>query len=272
MAAHGVRPSKTLGQNFVIDPNTIRKVVALAGLRAGEHVLEIGAGLGSLTLELARVARSVTAIEVDGRLVDALSEVVADSGNVEVVRGDALTLDLGSFGASALVANLPYNIAASSVLRVLETAPGIERLTVMTQREVGERLAAAPGSKTYGATSVLVAYWGTARVAAPVSRRAFYPEPNVDSVVVVVERRPTPPDVDRELLFSTIRAAFAQRRKTVRNSLAAPAGGAAAAESVVAAAGLDPQARPEELSLDDFVAIASELARRLPGESANPAL
>jgi 16S rRNA (adenine1518-N6/adenine1519-N6)-dimethyltransferase len=259
LSAHGIHPTKTLGQNFVIDPNTIRKVVSVAGVGATDSVLEIGAGLGSLTLELARVARSVTAIEVDARIVPALREVLAGAENVEVVNGDALAVELGSFGATHVVANLPYNIAAPVVLRILETAPSIRRLTVMTQKEVGERLAAPPGSKTYGAPSVLVAYWGAARVAAPVSRRAFYPEPNVDSVVVVVDRRDELPDVDRATLFAVIKASFSQRRKTMRNSLADVSGSTSSAEAALAAAGVDPMARPEQLDLDAFVEVASQL-------------
>lgn len=264
---HGIHPTKTLGQNFVIDPNTIRKVVAVAGVGADDAVLEIGAGLGSLTLELARVARRVTALEVDARVVPALAEVLAASRNVELVTGDALDVDLGSFGAGHVVANLPYNIAASVVLRVLETAPDIRRLTVMTQREVGERLAAAPGSRTYGAPSALVAYWGTARVAAPVSRRAFYPEPNVDSTIVVVDRRAESPEVDRGALYAVVKAAFGQRRKTMRNSLAGVAGSVAAAELALEEAGLSPAARPEQLDLDAFAAVARSL-----GAARRPAL
>ena len=256
VSAHDIHPSKALGQNFVIDPNTIRKVVAVASPAPDDSILEIGAGLGSLTIELARVARRVTALEVDAKVAAALRTVVAPAENVDVVEGDALTLDLGSFGASALVANLPYNIASSIVLRVLETAPEITRLTVMTQREVGERLAAPPGSKIYGATSVLVAYWGQARVATTVSRRAFYPEPNVDSVVVVVDRRSAPAGVDRDALFSIVRAAFGQRRKTLRNSLAELTGAGDAAASLLARAEIDPRARAEQLGLDDFVAVA----------------
>ena len=264
MSAHGIRPTKTLGQNFVIDPNTIRKVVGVAGVGGGDSVLEIGAGLGSLTLELARVARFVTALEVDERLLPALEEVLAGCDNVALIAGDALHADLGSFDATHVVANLPYNVAASVVLRLMETAPAIRRLTVMTQKEVGERLAAPPGSRTYGATSVLLAYWGAARVAGSVSRRAFYPEPNVDSVIVVVDRREVRPDVDQDALFEVIKSAFGQRRKTMRNSLAGIAGSAEDAETALKVAELDPTARPEQLGLDAFIAVARALgvARR----------
>lgn len=262
--AHGVRPSKALGQNFVIDPNTIRKVVEAAGLRGTEDVLEIGAGAGSLTVGLASAARRVIAVELDRRLLEVAREVTAPLSNVEVVAGDALELDLAPIAATRLVANLPYNVAATVVLRVLEEAPQIESLTVMTQREVGERLAAEPGSKVYGQTSVLAAYWATARVAARVSRRAFYPVPNVDSVVVLLERRARLPDVDRAAFYAVVKAAFGQRRKTLRNSLAALAGSAGAADGAVRAAGLPDMTRPEQVGLDGFVALTTGLSTR-PG-------
>jgi 16S rRNA (adenine1518-N6/adenine1519-N6)-dimethyltransferase len=259
LAEHGIHPAKALGQNFVIDPNTIRKIVRLAGIESTDAVLEIGAGVGSLTLELVRHAASVTAIEVDGRLVEVLREVLGDVANVDVIEGDAMAIDLRRIPARRLVANLPYNIAASAVLRVLEEGPQIRDLTVMTQMEVGRRLASPPGSKTYGLTSALVAYWGKARVAAPVSRRAFYPEPNVDSVIVVIERGPELPRVDRTVLFSLMRSAFGQRRKALRNSLAELAGSADAAAEAVRAAGLPEMARPEQAGLDEFVAMAETI-------------
>jgi 16S rRNA (adenine1518-N6/adenine1519-N6)-dimethyltransferase len=266
--ARGIRPSKALGQNFVIDPNTIRKVVDAAGLDGTEHVLEIGAGAGSLTLGLAAAARRVTAIEVDRRLLEVAREVTGSLDNVEVVAGDALDLDLASIDATRLVANLPYNVAATVVLRVLEEAPQIESLTVMTQREVGERLAAPSGSKVYGQTSVLAAYWSEVRVAARISRRAFYPVPNVDSVLVVLERRARLPDVDRDLLFAVVRAAFGQRRKTLRNSLAEMAGSTDAAMAAVRGAGLLEMTRPEQVSLEEFVALATRLASGPAGREA----
>jgi 16S rRNA (adenine1518-N6/adenine1519-N6)-dimethyltransferase len=262
--AHGIRPSKALGQNFVIDPNTIRKVVAAAGLDGTEDVLEIGAGAGSLTVGLAPAARRVVAIELDRRLLDVAGEVTAALENVEIVPGDALDMDLAPVQATHLVANLPYNVAATVVLRVLEEAPQIKRLTVMTQREVGERLAAEPGSKAYGLTSVLTAYWSEARVAARVSRRAFYPVPNVDSVLVVLARRDHLHDVDRESLFTVVKTAFGQRRKTLRNSLAELAGSPDAAAAAVRAAGLPEMTRPEEVDLDGFVALTNGLAD-MPG-------
>jgi 16S rRNA (adenine1518-N6/adenine1519-N6)-dimethyltransferase len=260
LRAHGANPKRSLGQNFVIDPNTIRKVVAAARIGPNDRVLELGAGCGSLTLGLAGEAAHVTAIEIDDRLVALLNESLAGIGNVSILHEDAIASDLGAIDATVAVGNLPYNIATHLVLRVLEEAPGIRRLTVMTQKEVGDRLAAPAGSKVYGQTSVMVRYFGTAEVVGRVSRRAFYPVPNVDSVIVAIERGPQP-DVDRALLFGVVRAAFSQRRKTVRNALATLAGSPGAAEEALERAGLAPSARAEQLTLDDFVA----LARALPG-------
>jgi 16S rRNA (adenine1518-N6/adenine1519-N6)-dimethyltransferase len=255
---HGVRPSKSLGQNFVIDPNTIRKVVTVSGVGPGDRVLEIGAGAGSLTLGLAGAAGHVTALEFDRALHPVLAETLAGVGNVDVVHRDATKLDWGRVDASALVANLPYNIATPLVLDALAGAPALRTLTVMTQREAGERLTARPGSKAYGHVSVVAAYYATASVAAPVSRKVFYPEPNVDSVLVrLVRRDPAPDDPGR--LFEVTRAAFAQRRKTLRNSLISLAGDAERAEDALRAAGIAPTARPEELGLDAWLALESEL-------------
>jgi 16S rRNA (adenine1518-N6/adenine1519-N6)-dimethyltransferase len=258
LSAHGVNPTKTLGQNFVIDPNTIRKAIAAADVLPMDHVLEIGAGAGSLTVGLARVATRVTALEVDPGLIAVLHEVTAGIENVDVVEGDARTYDLGSINPDVLVANLPYNIAALVVLRVLESVPTARSLTVMTQREVGERLSAPPGSKTYGQTSVLVAFHGAARVAGSVSRRAFWPVPGVDSVLVRIDRRPVP-DVDRTTLYNVVKSAFGQRRKTLRQALATLVGSPALAEELLRSASVASTARAEELPLEDFVAIAREL-------------
>jgi 16S rRNA (adenine1518-N6/adenine1519-N6)-dimethyltransferase len=256
---HGFVPRQRWGQNFVIDPNTIRKTVDVSGVGSGDHVLEIGAGAGSLTLELAARARRVTAIEVDMRLAPILDETVGALPNVDVVFDDALAADLTGVETNRMVGNLPYNIAATVVLRVLESAPRITDLTVMTQREVGERLGADAGTRAYGLTSVLVAYWGRAWVAARVARTAFFPVPNVDSVLVRIERRP-PPDVDRERLLTVLRAAFSQRRKTLRNALATTAGSVHASEAALRAAGLDPAARAETIDLAGFVALARNLS------------
>lgn len=250
--AHGVRPTKALGQNFVVDPNTIRKVVAVAQVGPADRVLEIGAGAGSLTLGLAEAAERVIAVEYDRRLTPVLQEVLAGRDNVDIVEADALAMPLEDVGATKLVANLPYNIAVPVVVRVLEHAPQVSELVVMTQREVGERLVATPGSKAYGQVSVIVGYFAAASVAAKVSRRAFFPVPGVDSVLVRLERR-QPPAVDRAELFGLVRTGFAQRRKTLRNALGAPA----ELEEVLVSLGLDPGCRAEQLALEDFVAIAN---------------
>jgi 16S rRNA (adenine1518-N6/adenine1519-N6)-dimethyltransferase len=262
--AHGIRPHKELGQNFVIDPNTIRKVVDVAGDLTGQTVLEIGAGAGSLTLGLAGSARQVIAVEFDARLVPALRESLEGIGNVEVSEADAMRLDYDSIDATSLVANLPYNIAVPLVMRVLETAPRIESQTVMTQREVGERLAAGPGTKSYGQVSVLVGYWAEARVVARVSRNAFFPVPAVDSVLLRIDRRASP-DVDYTRLNETVKAAFAQRRKTLRNTLGPLAGSPTSAERLLRAAGVEPGARPETVSLASWVAIARHLSEAHEG-------
>ena len=252
---HGIRLKKSLGQTFVVDPNTIRKVVAIANVGADDHVLEIGAGAGSLTVALAAAARRVTAIEIDQRLAPVLAEVTGSLGNVDLLMGDAMELDLEAGGPTRVVANLPYNIAASVVLRVLGDAPSIADLTVMTQREVGERLAARAGSDPYGLTSVLVAFHGSAEVAGRISRNAFFPVPGVDSVIVKIERR-AEPEVDRETFYRLVKAAFGQRRKTLRQSLAMVAGSPAEAEKLLSGAGLDPGARAEEIPPAGFVALA----------------
>ncbi|HEX2295300.1 MAG TPA: 16S rRNA (adenine(1518)-N(6)/adenine(1519)-N(6))-dimethyltransferase RsmA, partial [Actinomycetota bacterium] len=258
--AHGVRPSKSLGQNFVVDPNTIRKVVSVAEVGPDDHVLEIGAGAGSLTLGLAAAAGRVTAVEFDRALHPVLADALRGVSNVEVVHADATKLDWPDVRADALVANLPYNIATPLVLDALAGAPALRTLTVMTQREAGERLAAAPGSKTYGHVSVVVAFYARAAVAASISRRVFYPEPNVDSVLVRLVRR-TPPldDAGARNLFRLTRAAFSQRRKTLRSSLAGVAPHAGRLPDALRAAGIAPAARPEELGIEEWLALESQL-------------
>ena len=257
LARGGVHPKKRYGQNFVVDPNTIRKVLDVAALDERSHVLEIGAGVGSLTLGLSTAARRVTAIEIDERLLPLLRESVGERGNVEIVHADIMRLDLARVEADAAVANLPYNLAASIVLKLLFEATSVRSLTVMAQREVGERLVASPGSKIYGQTSVLLAFHASARVAARVSRRAFYPVPDVDSVLVRIDRRPAP-EVDEERFREVVRMAFAQRRKTLRNSLSQLGPDLSRA---FGAAGIDPDARAETVDLDRYVALARELER-----------
>ena len=256
---YGASPKKSLGQNFVIDPNTIRKVIDAARVGPEDAVLEIGAGCGSLTLGLAAAARHVVAVEIDDKLVQLLGSSLAGIDNVEVMHADASSMPLADLDATVMVANLPYNIATYLVLRALEEAPQISRITVMTQKEVGERLAADVGSKAYGQTSVMVRYFGRAEVVAQISRRAFFPVPNVDSVLVQVTRTDSPA-IDRAKLFEVIKAAFSQRRKTLRNTLSGVAGSATEAESALERAGVSPQARAEELSLDAFISVTEALS------------
>ncbi len=264
LTTRGLAPRRDLGQNFVVDPNTVRRIAHLAGVGPGDRVVEIGAGLGSLTLALAETGASVTAVEVDHGLVDALRDVVAGVPNVRVVEADALTLDwselLGTASGWTLVANLPYNVATPLVCDLLDRVPAITRMLVMVQREVAERLAAAPGSSAYGAVSVKVAYWARARLAGFVPASVFVPRPNVNSALVEIDRRP-PPDVDPDELFPLVRAAFGQRRKMLRRSLAGRVDRAA-----FAAAGVAETARPEELGLDEWVRLArsATVAGRAP--------
>lgn len=264
---HGFRPSKALGQNFVVDPNTIRRIVRLAGLSSGDRVLEVGAGVGTLTVALAHKAAWVTAVEIDRRLRPALEEVVGGLPNVAVVAGDAMALDFGSLlggERTRLVSNLPYGIATPLLARLLGERPEIEDFLVMVQREVGERLAAAAGSKGYGAISVLVAYHSTASVLGAVPRTVFWPQPAVDSVLVRLVRHPPPVSVTPSSLMRVVHAAFGQRRKTVRNALSS---GLALAPDVVeaalAAAGLNPSARAETLGLQEFARLAEVLTEVL---------
>src|SRR3954447_16875655 len=216
MAEHGVRPSRALGQNFVVDQNTVRRIARLAGVGSGDHVLEIGAGLGSLTLALAETGAGITAVEIDRHLLPALRSVVEPAG-VTVVEGDATALDWnGLLGDRTwtLVANLPYNVATPLVADLLDGVPQIARMLVMVQREVGERLAAKVGDEAYGAVSVKVAYWATAAVVGRVPPTVFVPAPKVESALVSIERRAAPAtDAPYDRLFELVRAGFAGRRK-----------------------------------------------------------
>jgi 16S rRNA (adenine1518-N6/adenine1519-N6)-dimethyltransferase len=261
LSDHGLAPRRQLGQNFVADPNTVRRIARLAGVGPGDHVLEIGAGLGSLTLALAETGAEVVAVEVDRGIVPVLREVVADAANVAVVEADALRADWDALLASApswvLVANLPYNVATPLVCDLLDGVPAIARMLVMVQREVAERFCAAPRSEAYGAVSVKVAYWATSRVAGTVPASVFVPRPNVESALAEIVRRPEPAtDADREVLFHLVRVAFGQRRKMLRRSLAAEVD-----SEVFAAAGIDPQRRPEELDIVEWGALAHAVAR-----------
>ena len=256
LAEHGLRPSRALGQNFVVDPNTVRRIARLAGVGAGDRVVEIGAGLGSLTLALAETGADVVAVEIDRHLVPVLGSVVEPAG-VRVVEGDALTLDwervLGPAEGWVLVANLPYNVATPLVLELLEHVPAIGRMLVMVQREVGERLAAGVGDGAYGAVSVKVAYRASASVIGRVPPTVFVPRPRVESALVLLERRAAPAvDADEGLLFTLVRAGFSQRRKMLRRSLAG-----LVAEEAFAAAGIRPEARAEELDVEAWGRLAT---------------
>jgi 16S rRNA (adenine1518-N6/adenine1519-N6)-dimethyltransferase len=251
---HGLAPSRALGQNFVVDPNTVRRIVRIAGVRPGDPVVEIGPGVGSLTTALVEAGADVTAVELDRHLIGVLREVVEPLG-VRVIEGDALEVDwdevLAPHERWALVANLPYNVAATLVLHLLDEVPAIETMLVMVQREVGERLAATPGSGAYGIPSVKVALWAEAEVVAKVPPTVFLPQPRVESVLVRIRRRPGPAvDADLDLLFSLVRQAFGQRRKMLRRSLS----GRVTAE-MYALAGIAPEARPEELGIEQWGAL-----------------
>ncbi len=263
----GLRPTKSWGQNFVVDANTVRRIVRLADVQPGEAVVEVGPGLGSLTLALLDAGARVSAVEVDPALAAALPDTVAArlperTAYLTVVAADALHVSvLPDPQPQALVANLPYNVSVPVVLSFLERFPSLQRVLVMVQLEVAERLAAAPGSKAYGVPSVKAAWYAAARLAGTVPRNVFWPVPNVDSGLVEL-RRHEPPDTTatRAEVFAVIDAAFAQRRKTLRAALAGWAGGAAAAEAALRAAGVDPQARGEALPVSAFAAIAAARA------------
>ncbi|KJL39222.1 16S rRNA (adenine1518-N6/adenine1519-N6)-dimethyltransferase [Microbacterium terrae] len=258
-----VTPTKKLGQNFVVDANTVRKIVHVAGVTAGERVVEVGPGLGSLTLAILEAGASVTAVEIDHRLAARLPATAAAHGvapeALTVVDADALRVAELPGEPTVLVANLPYNVSVPVLLHFLESFPYLERGVVMVQSEVGERLAAPPGSKTYGAPSVKAAWYGTWRLAGTVSRQVFWPVPNVDSVLVGFHRDAEARGTEEERLrtFRIVDAAFQQRRKMLRQALAAVLGGSAAeASAVLESAGVAPTARGEELRVEDFLAIA----------------
>jgi 16S rRNA (adenine1518-N6/adenine1519-N6)-dimethyltransferase len=265
----GVRPTKTWGQNFVHDGGTVRRIVRTAGVEAGERVVEVGPGLGSLTLGLLEAGASVVAVEIDPTLARQLPETVSGrsaelAARLTVVPGDALDVtELPGEPPTALVANLPYNVAVPVLLTFLERFDTLQRVLVMVQSEVADRLAAAPGSKVYGVPSVKAAWYASARRAGTVGRSVFWPVPNVDSALVALERREPPATTaTREEVFAVVDAAFAQRRKTLRAALARTAGSGEAAESVLVAAGVDPSARGETLTVTDFARIAEALAVR----------
>ena len=264
---HGIEPSRALGQNFVVDPNTIERIVRSAGVVPGDRVLEIGPGVGSLTTGLLEAGAEVVAIELDQHLIPALTDAVATEigtdARFEVVHGDANDLDWAAFfegreqAGWKLVANLPYNVAAPVVLRALDEAPQIAEVLVMVQREVAERLAAGPGSATYGIPSVKVAYWGSAEVVGKVPASVFHPVPKVESALVRIVRADAPAtDADVDVLFELVRRAFGQRRKMLRRSLA----GSIDAEGF-AAADVPETARPQDVDVVAWGRLAAQAHR-----------
>lgn len=257
----GVSPTKKWGQNFVHDQNTVRKIVATARLTPGERVLEVGPGLGSLTLGLIEAGHPVTAVEIDERLAGRLPTTLRECGGVDddltVIHSDALHVTKLPEPPTALVANLPYNVSVPVLIHLLETFPTIRRVLVMVQAEVGQRLAAGPGSKMYGVPSLKVSWWGDWALEGTISRRVFWPEPNVDSVLVGMTAHETPAsDTVRERVFALVDAAFGQRRKTLRQALSTLIGSTVEAEALCVAAGIDPGARGEQLDLAAFLRLA----------------
>jgi 16S rRNA (adenine1518-N6/adenine1519-N6)-dimethyltransferase len=246
----GLAPRRDLGQNFVADPNTVRRIAKLADVGDGDRVIEIGAGLGSLTLALAETGAAVTAVEVDRGIVPVLHSIVGELPNVTVIEADATSADwpaiLGPHTDWTLVANLPYNVATPLVCDLLDDVPAVTSMLVMVQKEVAERFAAGPGSKQYGAVSVKIAYWATAKLVATIPASVFVPRPNVESALVRIDRH-APPDIDPAPLFALVKQAFGQRRKMLRRSLS----GTVTLEQF-AEADVSPEARPEQLGLDDW--------------------
>ncbi|UJW35041.1 16S rRNA (adenine(1518)-N(6)/adenine(1519)-N(6))-dimethyltransferase RsmA [Saccharothrix sp. AJ9571] len=259
-----VRPTKKLGQNFVHDPNTVRRIVELGAVTEDDLVLEVGPGLGSLTLGLLATGARVVAVEIDPVLAKRLPDTVAahakpeHAANLNVVEADALKIDENHVGEpTTLVANLPYNVAVPVVLQLLAGLPSLRRGLVMVQTEVADRMAAGPGSRIYGVPSVKLAWYGRARKVAAVPRAVFWPVPNVDSALVGFERVQTTRPAERKTVFAVVDAAFSQRRKTLRAALAGWAGSAERAGELLTAAGVDPRTRGEQLTVDDFARIAA---------------
>lgn len=260
-AALDLRPSKGLGQNFVHDGNTCRKIVRTAEVKSGDIALEVGPGLGSLTLELLDLADHVIAIEIDSRLAHQLPKTVAEFSNhdekLTVIHADAMSVSTLPLQPTVLVANLPYNVSVPVLLHIFESFSSIERGVVMVQAEVADRLAAKPGGKEYGVPSAKAAWWVDMSSAGSISRAVFWPVPNVDSKLVSFHRHlPLGSEPERKATFAIIDAAFAQRRKMLRAALSSHFGSTTAAETVITAAGIDPTLRGESLSIHDFLAIA----------------
>lgn len=257
----GVNPTKKLGQNFVIDGNTVRRIVKVAAVKPGETVVEVGPGLGSLTLGILEVGAEVVAVEIDDRLAEQLPltvQLMQPAAKLTVIRADALKIAELPGEPSRLVANLPYNVSVPVLLHLLEHFASIRAGVVMVQAEVGERLAAEPGSKIYGSPSVKAAWYGSFRTAGKVSRQVFWPVPNVDSILIAFERRAEPLESEelRLATFALVDGAFQQRRKMLRQSLSTVLGDSIQASAVLTAAGIDPTERGEQLTVHDFLTIA----------------
>ncbi len=255
----GIRPTKKLGQNFVIDPNTIHRIVAQANLSTDDVVVEIGPGLGSLSLGILTQVDYMIAVEVDPLLAAELPTTItrhAPGKMLDLVSADAMKVTELPKAPTALVANLPYNISVPVLLHFLETFPSIEKGLVMVQSEVAHRLAAKPGSKDYGAPSLKLAWYGQARLAGNVARSIFWPVPGVDSSLVYFDTSANRDPLERKSVFDAIDQAFLQRRKTLRQALSGYAGSPALAEEILVRAGVSPQARGEELNIEQFIAIA----------------
>lgn len=253
----GLRAKRALGQNFVVDPNTVRKIARLANIEGHGHVVEIGAGLGCLTMALAETNADVTAVEVDDSLIPLLTENVGDLPNVRIVHADAMKIRwdelLSESNEWALIANLPYNVATPLVADILDFAPRVKRMLVMVQKEVGERFCASPSTEAYGALSVKVAFYATARIVGLVPASVFLPRPNVESALVEIVRHSSPLDenVNAQQLFSLVKMGFAKRRKMLRGAMA----GRVTPEQFEQA-GISPTARAEELSVHDWIRLA----------------
>ena len=272
----GIRPTKRLGQNFVTDPNTVRRIVRAARLADDDVVLEVGPGLGSLTLALLPHARAVVAVELDPVLAERLPRTAQErlpalADRLTVVHADAMRIETLPVEPTALVANLPYNVAVPVVLHLLERFPSLATVLVMVQKEVADRLAAAPGSRVYGVPSVKARWYCAVEPAGNVGTSVFWPVPHVDSGLVRMTRHEAPPShAGRAAVFAVVDAAFAQRRKTLRSALAGLAGSATAAETALRAAGIDPSLRGEQLDVADFARLADALAGERATSAGSP--
>lgn len=262
-----LKPTKKLGQNFVIDQNTVEKIVKVANVDSNNHVLEIGPGLGSLTLALLQTDAKVTAVEIDERLANLLPKTALKKGfkqeKLKVINKDALLIDKSDISESpnVLVANLPYNVSVPVILHILETFPTITNYLVMVQSEVADRLASKPNSKTYGAPSVKVQWYGQVKKSFAISRNVFWPIPNVDSDLVEIKREKEVDESIKNELFKVIDLAFEQRRKMLRSAFSSLCGGSEKASNLLQSANIDPQLRGEALSVDDYVRLTNVMKK-----------